>query len=239
MAELWKTIIQYLSWPVIVLVLCMIFKRPLTALLDRINSIKGPGFDFSAPPASAQLSEKTTEPPQALKGEIVPAPSTVTATPPAAMTGDALAARKDAVRNFGNGIPLVDEAVVAIIKELAGLDMPLNSEDTARILVRHLAVNQQMLRCERTHRPIFGSQIAALHLMNQQGPQPESSIKPIFDAARSKEPQFYGSYTFDKWIGFLIGEIAVRCDNGQFAITVYGRSYLNYIGIFAPYPKPH
>ena len=214
MAELWKTIIEHLSWPVIVLVLCLIFKRPLTALLDRISSIKGPGFDFSAPPASAQLSEKTIEPPQALKGEIVPAPSTVTATPPAAITGDALAARKEAIRNFGNGIPLVDEAVDAITQELAGLDMPLDSEDTARILVRHLAVTQQMLRCERTHRPIF-------------------------EVARSKEPQFYGSYTFDKWIGFLIGEIAVRCDNGQYAITVYGRSYLNYIGIFAPYPKLH
>jgi len=106
-------------------------------------------------------------------------------------------------------------------------------------VVARIAPPWVLLRFERTHRPIFGSEIAALHLMNQQGPQPESAIKPIFEAARSKEPQFYGSYTFEKWIGFVIGEIAVRCDNGLYGITVFGRSYLDYIGIFAPYPKPH
>jgi hypothetical protein len=208
---------------------------------DRLVSAlsKGPGFDFSAPPASAQLTEKTIEPPESLKGEIVPAPSSTTATPPAAVTGDEIAAKKEAIRNFGKGIAIVDEDVDTITRQLTALGMPLDSEDTARIVVRHLAATQLMLRCERTHRPIFGSQIAALHLVNQQGLQPESAIKPIFEAARNKEPQFYGSYTFEKWIGFLIGEIAVRCDNGLYGVTVYGQSYLEYIGIFAPHPKPH
>jgi len=239
MLEIWKTAIEHASWPVVALILGLVFHKPLADLVGRISSIKGPGFDFSAPPASAQLTEKTIEPPVSLKGEIVPAPSRGTTAIPASVTEDALAARKEAVRNFGTGLPLVDEDVNTITNQLAALDMPLSSEDTARILVRHLATTQLMLRCERTHRPIFGSQIASLHLMNQQGPQPESAIKPIFEAARNKEPQFYGSYTFEKWIGFLIGEIAVRSDNGLYRITVYGRSYLDYVGFFAPYPKPH
>jgi hypothetical protein len=240
MLEIWKSLIeQIVSWPIVVLVLCLIFYKPLRALIDRISSIKGPGFDFSAPPASAQIAEKTIEPPESLKGEIVPAPSSTTATAPAAVTRDELVAKKEAIKNFGKGIPIVDVDVDKIVKQLAALDMPLDSEDTVRILVRHLAATQLMLRCERTHRPIFGSQIAALHLMNQQGPQPESAIKPIFEAARSKEPQFYGLYSFENWIGFLIGESAVRCDSGLYGITVYGRSYLEYIGVYAPYPKPH
>ncbi len=240
MLEIWKAIIEHVvSWPIVILVLCLIFYKPLKSLIDRINYIKGPGFDFSAPHASAQLKERTVVPPETLKGEIVPEPSKSTATAPSTVTGNELAARKQAIEKFGKGNPIVDEDVVSITQQLATLGMPLDSENTAQMLVRHLATTQLMLRFERTHRPIFGSQIAALHLMNQQGSQPESAIKPIFEAAQSKEPQFYGSYTFEKWIGFLIGEIAVRCDDGQYAITVYGRYYLEYIGVFAPYPKPH
>ena len=240
MLEIWKVIIERIvSWPIAILVLCLIFHKPLRALIDRISYIKGPGFDFSAPYASAQVKERTVVPPETLKAEIVPAPSGSTATAPSPVTGDELIARKQAIENFGKGNPIVDDDVVTITQQLTTLGMPLEAEDTARLLVRHLATTQLMLRFERTHRPIFGSQIAALHLMNQQGPQPESAIKPIFEAAYSKEPQFYGSYAFENWIGFLIGEIAVRCDDGQYAITVYGRSYLEYIGVFAPYPKPH
>jgi hypothetical protein len=70
--------------------------------------------------------------------------------------------------------------------------------------------------------------------MNQQGPQPESAIKPIFEAARSKEPQFYGSYTFEKWIGFVIGEIAVRCDNGYMGSQFLGDPILTTSGSLRP-----
>lgn len=234
--EIWKAVIEHLGWPVVALILGLLFRKPLSGILDRVNNIKGPGFEFTA---NAQLAQKTAEPPEALKGEIVPVASVAAPTPIAVLTGDALAAKKEAVKNFGKGIEIVDEDVPTIEAQMAALDMPLDSEDTTHILVRHLATTQLMLRCERTHRSIFGSQIAALHMLNMQGPQPESAIKPFFETARNKEPQYYGSYTFEKWIGFLIGEIAVRCDGGQYGITVYGRTYLEYIGAFAPAPKPH
>lgn len=242
MVEIWKTIIERaVSWPVAVLILCLIFQEPLRALIARISSIKGPGFDFSAPPANAQLIEKTVEPPEALKGELalLPPVDAQTPTPTASVTHDSLAARKEAVINFGKSFAIVNEDVLTIEGTLAALDMPLDSEDTAHVLVRHLATTQLMLRCERTHRLIFGSQIAALHMLNQQGPQPESAIKPFFETARNNEPQFYGSYTFDKWIDFLVKEITIRRDDDLYGITVYGRNYLEYIGFYAPYPKAH
>ena len=37
MLEIWKTVIEHVvSWPVVVLVLCLVFYKPLTALIDRI-----------------------------------------------------------------------------------------------------------------------------------------------------------------------------------------------------------
>jgi len=217
----------------------LLFREPLTSLVARINNIKTPGFELAAPHASAQLTEKTPEPPEALRGEIVSVPAKAAVTSTVAITGDALAARREAVRNLGKGFALIDEDVETIKGQLVTMDMPLDSEDTAQILVRHLATTQLMLRCERTHRLIFGSQIAALHLMNMQGPQPESAIKLICEGARTKETQFYGSYNFENWIRFLIDELTVRCDDSLYAITVYGRSYLEYIGVFSPAPKPH
>jgi hypothetical protein len=240
--EIWKTVIEHLSWPFFVLVLALLFRKPLTDLLGRINNIKAPGFELAAPPASAQIETKVVSPPETLKGEI---PSNTSETAFVLnTTAPALAAnldeRRKAVRNFGHGIPLIDESVRSIKADLAALEMPLSSEDTTEVLVWHLATTQMMLRCERTHRLIYGSQIVALHLMNNGGPQPESALHPIFDSARAKEPQFYGSYTFEDWLGFLFKEVTVtRTGNDLCAITVYGRSYLQYIGIFANVPKPH
>ena len=146
----------------------------------------------------------------------------------------------EAVKKFGQGIPIIDEQVATIKKQLTELKLPLDSAATGEILVRHLATTQLMLRCERTHRLIFGSQIVALHMMKNSGPQPEESLSPIFDNARAQDPKFYGSYTFGDWIGFIIKEGAViKADNDLYAITVYGENYLEYVGIFASGPKPH
>jgi hypothetical protein len=45
------------------------------------------------------------------------------------VTGDELAARKQAIENLGKGNPIVDEDVVSITQQLATLGMPLDSEN--------------------------------------------------------------------------------------------------------------
>ena len=245
MPGIWQSVMEHvLGWPVAALFLGLLFRKPLTELVGRINNIKAPGIEVAAPPAIAQIDAKVPiSPPAALKGEIAPI-STEPAIVPSAMTPlspEILDEKRAAVRSFGHGLPMVDESVQSIKTELVGLDLPLASEDTAEILVRHLATTQLMVRCERTHRAIFGSQIVALHLMNNGGPQPDRALMSLFENARAQEPRFYGSYTFENWIGFLIGEAAVlKTDNSELsAITVYGRTYLEYIGAFATFPKPH
>jgi hypothetical protein len=242
--DLLKSIIErVLGWPVIALVLLLIFRRPLTEFLGRINGFKGAGLEVSATPplASAQSDPKTLAPPEALKGEIG-STNPGTASTPTALSAISTPPPLDleAVKKFGTGIPIVDEDVAAIKEQLAALKLPLDSEDTGEILVRHLAATQLMVRCERTHRVIFGSQIVALHMMNNSGAQPGESLRPLFENARAQEPKFYGAYTFEDWIGFLIKEVAViKTDQNLYAITVYGQSYLNYIGFLAAGPKSH
>ena len=249
MLEIWKSLIEHgLGWQVIALLLGLIFWKPLTELVRRISSIKGPGFDFSAPPlqASTQLENKALPKPDILNGEIQSA-SVETAViqksddPLPALPAVELQAKLDAVRNFGGNFPIVLEGIELIKGQLGQLQLPIDGAETGRILVRHLAVTQLMLRCERTHRLIYGSQIAALHLMDAAGVQPESMLRPIFEKARSDDPQFYGSYTFEDWIGFLIKQgAALRKEESKtYAVMVYGQSYLQYIGFFATTPKPH
>jgi hypothetical protein len=219
------------------------FRKPLTALLERVSSIKAPSFEFSAPhpPASIQAESKTP-PPELLKGEIGSASETLSIAASAetmpALATKVLAEKRAAVLSLGTDNAIVVEDVETIKGQLADLNFPLDSAETSEMLIRHLASTQLMLRCERTHRVIYGSQIVALHMTNA-GPQPEDALRPIFENARAKEPQFYGSYSFEDWIGFLIKEVTVKKAGESYAITVYGRTYLDYIGVFAPRPKPH
>jgi hypothetical protein len=220
------SVIEHLGWPIVTLVLGIMFRQPLSTLVTRISSIKAAGIDLSAPhpPASVQQENKVVEP-EAIRGEIVSTKTTSLSTVPP--PGAELEKRRDAIRSFGGKYPIILENIQVIKKQLEELRFPLGSQETGDILVRHLAVTQMMLRCERTHRLIFGSQIAALHLMNDQGPQPQSMLSPIFEAAKQKAPKYYGSYTFADWIGFLVGQGTVLLqDAGTYSITVYGRSYL-------------
>ena len=93
-----------------------------------------------------------------------------------------------------------------------------------------------MSRSEITYRLIFGSQIAVLQLLNQQGPQSEETIRPFFDSAKARSPKFYGEYSFENWIGFLIREGAVLKEEGLYKITVYGSEFLAWM-VAAKAPK--
>lgn len=240
MDGLLKSLIEHgLGWQLVALFLCLLFRDPLKRLLERTSGLKGPGgFELTAPPASAQA----VPPPKAPKGEI--GSSTTDAAPVTAIAQPAgiekiLTEKREAVLNLGKGNAIVDADVVTIKAQLTALNFPLDSTETTDILLRHLAATQLMVRCERTHRLIFGSQILALQMVKSTE-QPENSLMPVFESARAKEPEFYGSYTFGDWIGFLIKEGAViKTDHGPYAITDYGRSYLDYIAIFASASRPH
>lgn len=229
-----------LGWQVLTLILCLMFRGPLKTLLERTSGLKAPGgFEITASPASAQAIPT----PKAPKGEIG---STTTDAAPVieiaqpSGVSKILNEKREAVQKFGTGNKIVDEDAISITAQLEALQFPLDSKDTNAILVRHLAATQLMVRCERTHRKIFGSQLLALQMM-RSAPQPKKALNDILESARNQEPQFYGgSYTFEEWMAFLINEgAATEEEGGQFKITDYGVSYLDYIAVFAPGLRPH
>lgn len=224
MIELIKVLVErLLGWPVAVLVLCLIFRKPLKSFLERIVLLKAPGVEVSAPTRAEQqlLEAKNSSTvdqlaqPVAAQGSL-PIP-------------EGLAERAIAVRNFGGQDRMVLEQIEVIRGELQELQFPLESADTTEVLIRHLAVTQLLVRLERTYRFIFGSQIELLQLANHSGPQEEETARLIFERAKSAAPEFYSGYTFEQWIDFLRKQSLIVAEDPQIAITVYGTQFLSWL----------
>jgi hypothetical protein len=121
----------------------------------------------------------------------------------------------------------------AFLDEYAGtLEVQLQiAEESTEELRRDLAVRDLALDCERIHRMIFGSQIAALRAAAAVDPlpMPESTLRQRFDEAKSKWSVAHKDRTFAPWIGFLIGSGLIEIVPTGYRITSKGRAYLSYI----------
>jgi hypothetical protein len=225
--DLTKTIIQsLLSWPVAILILACIFRKQLKSLVDRIDLFKAPGIEVSAPTGSAnkqkiEADKKSVEDPLGI-GSIqtqleLPIPAEIKS-------------RQAAVSTYGGDEPILLEQMKLIEDDLATLHFPLTSLDTSYVLIRHLAVNQILVRMERIYRLIFGSQITVLRTLNESGPQPADSLSILFDKAKSKAPKFFGEYTFRDWIDFLLKQnTIVELADGKYGISVLGQEFLKWV----------
>jgi len=224
---------RLLGWPVAVFVLCLIFRKPLKSFLERIVLLKAPGVEVSAPARAEQQLIETKNP--TTDDQLVQPVDAQRNLP----IPEGLAERATAVRNFGGQEPIVLEQIEIIRHELQELQFPLDSADTSEVLIRHLAVTQLMNRFERTYRLIFGSQIELLRLANQSGPLQTAAAEPIFEAAKSAAPEFYGEYTFEQWLDFLRKQGVIVADDPSIVISVYGIQFLSWLVVTQAPPKPH
>jgi hypothetical protein len=220
--ELLKALIEHvLGWPVATVILGLIFRRPVGSFLRRIHKlhVKGPGVEFTGE-ARKQLDADL------LRRDPLTAPTEAQLVLP---LNDDIAERRRAVESFGGDSPSVLANIKDIRETLETLRYPLADAGTSEVLIRHLAVTQLMHRAEALYRLIFGSQLDAMHVMNQQGPQPESVIAPYFERAKSRSPKFYRDFGFDQWVGFLVQQQLVVIENERYGITVLGREFLRYL----------
>ena len=220
MIDIWKALIEHvLSWPVAAVFLGLMFRKSAGVFLRRIHKlkVKAPGLEFEG------------EARQQLEAENVPRKDLLT-TPPDTQLQLPLDAniveRRRAVETFGGDDPILVENIRSIKETLTVLRYPLADEATAELLIRHLAVTQLLQRVETLYRLIYGSQLDAMHVMNQQGPQPEIAIQPFYERARKRSPRFYADYSFDQWIGFLQQHQLVVLTGERYGITVLGREFL-------------
>jgi hypothetical protein len=100
-----------------------------------------------------------------------------------------------------------------------------------RVLIRLLAAAAIIQTFERTYVYIWGSQITALQFLNSAGAEgvDDDLLRPWYDQAAAREPDRYGAYNFDQWLGFLQANLLVLRNEGRVNITLEGREFLKYL----------
>jgi hypothetical protein len=219
MEEIARTlIIQIISWPIVALVICWMFRSSICTFLEKIAHLKAAGLEVTTHLAvAAQPEPLDTQ--EELAGEALSIPR------------EATDVRLRAVRSYGDRIPGLQNKITRIAEDLTSLGLTNANPETIQLLVRHLAVTQILLNFEFTYRIIFGSQISALKILNVTGSRARSYVEDLYSAAKEKYSTFYGTYSFADWLRFLVERNLVEVDENQaqVSITDQGRDLLTWI----------
>ena len=224
MQDILKILIErVLSWPIAALILCLVFRKSLTSLIDRVDLFKGPGIEVSTPLISATKQ---------LDSEALPKTSDLTLPVPEQQPlglPDNIEEQRRAALTYGGEEEVLLLQMRAIQENLEYLRFPLGSEETARVLIRHLAASQLLYKAEVLYRLIFGSQIALMRELNESGAQAESFVRVFYDRAKAESPMFYSDYTFENWINFLLTQQAVAFESNRYGISKFGHQFLGWL----------
>jgi len=196
------TLERLLSWPVITFFALLIFKKPLIALVNRIHTLKAgrEGFTLDATAVSIQTELKTSAAEQ----------------------------RLNQVKRVAIS-PSVQRREQLIQADIRNMNLEVGKE-TIDLLVQHLAHSQALYAAERTYRTIFGSQIAALKMLNIGGSKRRAELEPFYEEAKSRFPNLYMEYSFQQWLNYLLSMELIRTpDNVEFSIATDGKELLKWI----------
>lgn len=184
--EILKLLLEHLlSWPAITLLALLIFIKPLSALLNRVHTLKAgkEGFSIDASVVAATIQTET-------KVEIGLKPTEADQ-------------RSKQIENIAVA-PIIQEREELIRADLEKLNLGSNSQDALNLLIRHLAVNQLLVAAELIYRTIFGSQIALLKHMNTAGRCPSVQIAGLYEEAKTRFPNLYATYTLPQYLNYLV-----------------------------------
>lgn len=188
------------------LAILLSFRRPLTSLLNRIQSFTAGKEGVTVDASTAVSIQKTTT------------------------VKDTEAAQRLSVVKDVAVSPSVLAREQRIKTDMKGLNLQPNQE-TVDILVRQLAVTQAIAAAEMIYRTIFGSQIALLRNMNTTpGTVPRQVVEAVYSAAALRFPDLYATYSFQQWLNYLLenGLIETK-DQLQFSISVDGKEFLKWL----------
>lgn len=201
---------QVLAWPIVVILAIVLFKKELADILPNVEEVGTGGVKIGRGAAKRQANEQ----------QVVTANPAITATPTA-------------------NAPPVSPVIVAFERSIvASLETML---DGAKIpaLTRALASVRVELAFERVYRLIFGSQIAALKRLLENGPSNRTEAEGYFDEIKRRYPEFYRDGNFEEWVGFLLRQELVNVDRGTYRITEAGIEFLTYLfNLRLPEQKP-
>ena len=185
----------------IVIAVLIIFRHPLSALLERIRSAGPEGVVFdSRQQAAAQRSDPRKEAERLLRQ----------------LDDQTLVAYENALRSE---------------LERLGFLEPSAHAQAIPVLIRYMARLQVDNEFYEIYRTIYGSQLRALNQLNgSQIPIDRQRLEMFLLEAASNHPEMYRNIQFDTWFGFLLTtQLAVHNADGKFEITQRGQSFLAYL----------
>lgn len=197
---------EFMAWPVIVLLLVavflLLFRPQIGRLIDRMSSVKLPGFQAEGPD-QAKAEQQSLPPSHAMVG-----------------VEERL------------GTPHLDDVLSPIEKETARqieasvrdpndrLPWALRLYSNARIHHEH----------EISRRLIFGSQLRALRQISQYGGSVSmSEIKAMYREAKAAKIEQYENFSFEQWRDFLPSRGLLAVEAERVTITLLGRNFLAYL----------
>jgi len=197
---------KVLSWPVAIVVLVLLFRKPLLGLLNRLSTLKVGKelFSIDAPPIIQ--SDKPIETSLENKASLIEK------------------------AKYGE-YPIVQRREELIRQDLQKLQLDSQPQEAVNVLVRHLALSQLLLFAEQIYRNIFGSQIALLKHLNVVGTLRKDQIENLFyNVAKLNFPSLYDTYSFEQYLHYLKAfNLISTTDNQTFVITDEGKLFLEWM----------
>ena len=209
--EIYKLLLErLLGWPVMTLLALLLFRKPVAALLNRVHTVKAgkEGFTLDASIIAATIQTGT-------KVEVGLRPTEAEQ-------------RLKEVENVAVPV-IVQEQEKFIRADLQKMELDVDSQ-TVNLLVRHLAMTQLVAAAEQIYRTIFGSQIALLKHLNTVGHVPIAHISALYEAAKSRFPDLYATYTLPQYLNYLVTQRLIGTDDQQnYYITIRGGEFLKWM----------
>ncbi|MET0464964.1 MAG: hypothetical protein ABW007_17500 [Chitinophagaceae bacterium] len=201
-------LIDTIKWPSLVLIVTLIFYKPVKSLIERIKSVKTGKLGIETDPL--QIQENSEK-----KDKLV-----------ANNNQSKVELIEKALNLFSYD---TREAFKQTIKKETELDDVLNEKEKNEILFRYSEYLYIQLVNERTYSHIFGSQIRLLIHLNSAFNQTVDGVKFFFEEA-VKENAEIGRYGYDKYLQFLSShQLIIIDDNEQISITWRGRDFLKWM----------
>jgi hypothetical protein len=108
---------------------------------------------------------------------------------------------------------------------------PKDSSEREKFLLRNFAALTIAWAFDKTYYLIYGSQIVALHYLNDHRNVPLTTkhISPFYEEGVRTFPYLYTSDSFEGWLGFLVTTNLVQKNGDDVGITIRGREFLKYL----------
>ncbi len=103
--------------------------------------------------------------------------------------------------------------------------------NTAKMLIRELAITKLALDFEKIYHVIYGSQINILRLLNEnnRSGSVKKSLEDYFSGVKKSHPEWYENWDIDKYLDFLIDALLIVEEKNKYFITNKGVEFLVWI----------